>query len=422
MTCYHSHIPKKAVCIPGSEPVDISDYEPLIDHPLCQRMRRHKQLGINHLVFPGAVHSRFEHALGVLGLTEKLARLYGMDENRRKLLGAFAILHDIGHGPFSHQIEPIAGGSHKTKGLDYIKRMAPTIEACGLKAEDIMDMFSEKNRLAIFVNDRNLGMDKLDYLRRDALHIGFAGVPDIETVLRYSALKDGQWTVEEKFIEDLKRIQKFYSYLHQHGYLNKTALSVQRIFQRAVQEEIEFGTVTKEELWEMTDEELEYLIYRSENELTRELCQVLENRSFHRTAYVIRPQGYGFVERTSGKQIAVKEWTMSKIADFSNSFSNCESLRKMENELADFLALNAGDILFAAMPYFDKLLPRDIRIFSASGGKEYMLFENDTTHYQSLLADYLRTFAIRIIVPPAKRSYVADKIDRVETFLAARLT
>lgn len=421
MSSYDTHIPRKAVCIPGSEPVDISDYVELVDHPLVQRMRRHKQLGINHLVFPGAVHTRFEHALGVLGLTEKLSRLYGMDQHDRKLLGAFALLHDIGHGPFSHQIEPVAGGSHKDKGLEYIKRMRNALEACDLQLEDVEEMFSGESRLAIFVNDRNLGTDKLDYLRRDALHIGFAGVPDIETVLRYSSLKDGEWAVEEKFIEDIKRIQKFYSYLHQHGYLNKTALSVQRIFQRAVQEEIEAGKVTKEELWEMTDEELEYLIFGSENNLTWKLCKLLENRKFHRTAYVIRPQGYGFVEKTSGKHIAGSEWEMPRIAAFSNAYNDCEKLRQLENELAGFLNLEPGEVLFAAMPYFDKLIPRDIKIFSASGGQGYMLFENDTIHYQSLAGDYLRTFAIRVIAPPAKRDTIANQRDRIESFLATRM-
>jgi len=416
-----AHIPEKAVCVPGSEPVDISEYIPLIDHPLFQRLRRRKQLGVNHLVFPGAVHTRFEHALGVLALTERLCRIYGITGRERKLLGAFALIHDIGHGPFSHQIEPIAGGSHNRKGMEYMERMESQIQACGLDTDEVRAMFGQDNDLARFVSDRNLGTDKLDYLRRDALHIGFCGAPDIEKVLKYSHLQNGQWAVEEKFIEDLKRIQKFYSYLHQHGYLNKTALSVQRVFQRAVQEEIQTGTTTHDALWEMVDDELESRLYDSRSQVAKTLYATLENRRFHRSAYVIKPAGYGFVERISGKDVSVSEWSMDKIGAFSSEYSDCEALMRLEDDLAAALGLNAAEVLFAAMPYFDKLVPRDVKIFSSSGQHEYMLFDNDKDHLHSLKGDYLRTFAIRIIVPPRKRRYAAQKGELIESFLRERI-
>jgi len=412
------HIPEKAVCVPGSEPVDISELIPLIDHPNLQRLRYRKQLGVNHLVFPGAVHTRFEHALGVLGLTQRLCRIYGISGRERKLLEAFALVHDIGHGPFSHQIEPVAGGSHNHKGGESVEKMEDAVEACGLNCEDLCEMFAEDNNLARFISDRNLGTDKLDYLRRDALHIGFCGVPDIEKVLKYSVVTAGRWAVEEKFIEDLKRIQKFYSYLHQHGYLNKTALSVQRVFQRAVQEELSAGSFTKDKLWSMTDCELENHLYNGKSDTAKGLYRSLWDRTHHRSAYVIRPQGYGFVERTADKGIAVSEWDMYKLANFSDKYADCDALKKLEDDLASALLLDKGEVLFAAMPYFDKLVPRDVRIFSARGQHDYMLFENDRDHFNSLKGDYLRTFAIRIIVPPEKRNLAAGKGEVIEDFLA----
>ena len=418
MSYQTDHIPEKAVCVPGTEPVDISELIPLLDHPLLQRLRYRKQLGVNHLVFPGAVHTRFEHALGVLGLTQRLCRIYGISGPDRKLLEAFALVHDIGHGPFSHQIEPVAGGSHNWKGRECVQKMSNAVAACGLNSEKLCDMFSRDNKLARFISDRNLGTDKLDYLRRDALHIGFCGVPDIEKVIKYALVTSGHWAVEEKFIEDIKRIQKFYSYLHQHGYLNKTALSVQRVFQRAVQEELAAGSVTKRNLWNMTDCELENHLYNGKSYIAKSLYRSLWNRSFHRSAYVIRPQGYGFVERTADKDVVVSEWEMEKLAIFSDKYADCDSLKKLEDDLASALLLDKGEVLFAAMPYFDKLVPRDVRIFSARGQHDYMLFENDRDHFNSLKGDYLRTFAIRIIVPPEKRNLAAGKGEVIEDFLA----
>lgn len=421
MTGPRPNIPTKAVCVPGVAPVDISEFLPLVDHPYFQRLRGRKQLGINHLVFPGAVHTRFEHTLGVLGLTDRVCRLYEIPAADRKLLCAYALLHDIGHGPFSHQIEPILGGSHNDRGKLYAHAMRAELEACDIAPDDMLSMFDESAPYKHIVSDRNLGTDKLDYLRRDALHIGFTGAPDIEKVLRYSIPMAEGWQVEEKFIEDIKRIQKFYSYLHQHGYLNKTALSVQRVFQRAAQEELHNGVLSKDTLWDAVDNELELVLLHSRNPLTHSLISSLHDRTFHRSVYVIKPKGYGYVERTSGKEIVVDEWPRRMLRKAAAIFGDCEAVRQLEDELAEALGQAPGTILFAAMPYFDKLIPRDVRMFSAGGAHDYWLFENDREHRRSLQGDYLRTFAIRVITPPAQRQDVARKADRIAEFLEARI-
>ena len=248
----------KSVCIPCSGPVEIGDYIPVIEHPLFQRLRRCRQLGLNDLVFPGAQHTRFEHALGVLQRARFAAQLQRMNEEDTRHLELFALLHDIGHGPFSHQIEPALQKNHHQRGLAYLREMANVIHVCGGDVAVLMDMLSEKNPLGAWVSDRNLGADKLDYLQRDAYHIGFVGTPDIDSLQRQTLrTADGVLALKEKFIEDGKRLQKFYSYLHQHGYLNKTALTAQRLLQRAVQEELllcENESEISEKIWSMSDE------------------------------------------------------------------------------------------------------------------------------------------------------------------------
>lgn len=68
-------IPRKSICIPATPPADIADFLPIVEHPHFQRLRGRRQLGINYLVFPGAVHTRFEHTVGVLALTQRLCRI-----------------------------------------------------------------------------------------------------------------------------------------------------------------------------------------------------------------------------------------------------------------------------------------------------------------------------------------------------------
>jgi len=409
------------ICVPASQPVDISDYVPLIDHPLFQKLRGRKQLGVNHLVFPGAVHTRFEHSVGVLGLTQRVCQIQNIQGEERLLLCCFALVHDLGHGPFSHQIEPIIGGDHHAQSLRLLADVADALGECNVRTKDVARLITGQDSRANWVCDRNLGTDKLDYLQRDALHIGFTGAPDIEKVLLYTEMIDGGLAIEEKFIEEIKRIQKFYSYLHQHGYLNKTALSVQRIFQRAVQEELMMGTAKPETLWTMTDAGLVGWVQRGRSALGKQLMQLLDNRDFHRSALVIKQQGYGYMERTAAKPLHVVEWSSARIRRFMTRFTDTESMLRLEDELARLLKLERGDVLFAAMPFFDKLTPRDVTIYTGAG-RAFHLFEKDKNHLNSLRGDYLSTFAIRLIALPAKREEVVRRSETVVRFLEEAVT
>lgn len=413
--------PRKEICIPASAAVDISDFVPLVDHPLMQRLKFRKQLGVNHLVFPGAGHTRFEHALGVLGLTQHLCRIHDLRGALRRHLCAFALLHDIGHGPFSHQTEPIIAGTHHERGILCLESMNPTLNACGLDPGHLRALFRGDDPAGQYVTDRNLGTDKLDYLRRDALHIGFTGTPEIERLQLYTRMAGNVLAVEEKRIEDIKRLQKFYSYLHQHGYLNKTALSLQRLLQRAVQAELAEGHTHPDRVWEMTDMELVGWLRHGESRLAQWLLARFTGRDFHRSLLVIKPAGYGFAERTAGKNVLTLEWPKSRIRSFSTAYADSDAVTRLEDELAARCGVQAGEILFAAMPYFDKLVPRDVRIFSGGRHGGFWLFEKDKDHLRSLQGDYLRTFAIRVIVPPERRVALADRVREIARFLEARL-
>ncbi len=400
----------KSVCIPCSGPVEIGDYLPVIEHPLFQRLRRCRQLGLNDLVFPGAQHTRFEHAIGVLQRARFAAQLQRMNADDTRHLELFALLHDIGHGPFSHQIEPALQKTHHQRGLECLREMTPVIHACGGDVTILMDMLDGKNPLGDWVSNRNLGADKLDYLQRDAYHIGFVGTPDIDSLQRQTIrTPDGHLALKEKFIEDGKRLQKFYSYLHQHGYLNKTALTAQRLLQRAVQEELllcETPDETSEKLWSMTDEELMQWLRHGKAPLARKYARMLQNRTVFKTALCIKPEGYSYVENTVDKPIALQEWSRQRLSRCSTALTSLTKLRTMEDTLANAAGLQPGSLVLAAMPYFTKLLPKDLRI--ANGGQnDYWLFEKDKDHRASLESDYLRTFALRIAVPENQRERIA---------------
>lgn len=411
---------KKTICIPSTPPVEIGEFLPLIDHPLFQALRGRKQLGVNDLIFPGAQHSRFEHALGVLSLTQRLCRLQQLGGEDGRLLQAFALLHDIGHGPFSHQIEPVLSGDHHRNGLALLQEMGEALALCGVSLEALAALLEGGHPLGAWVSDRNLGTDKLDYLRRDALHIGFHGIPDIEKLQFFTIMTPLGLAVEEKYIEDVKQLQKFYSYLHQHGYLNKTALSAQRLLQRAVQEAL-LGGAAAEGLWRMTDRQLLGWLEGSMSPVSRELTRRLAERRLHRTFLCLKVSGYGFVEKHESKQLLVREWSRADLHRFSQSYLDVGRLRQLEDALAGFCGLAPGEVLCAAMPYFTKLIPRDVRVSAGSQRSDYWLLEHDKDHSRSLESDYLRTFAVRVLATPEKREMMCARAAEVDDFLRQAL-
>ena len=400
----------KAVCIPCSGSVEVEGLLPVLDHPLFQRLRRCRQLGLNDLVFPGARHSRLEHALGVLHRARLAAQVQGMPPEDRRALEVFALLHDVGHGPFSHQVEPVLPGDHHQRGAQVIREMEGAIRQCGADPARLLAMLAGKDPLGEWVSDRNLGADKLDYLERDALHLGFVGTPPLD-LLQKNTLRSsgGMLALREKFIEEGKRVQKFYSYLHQHGYLNKTALTAQRMLQWALQHKLQEenpAPETVEAIWRMADEELVAWLLQDSCPKARKMTRRLLERDLHQTCLCIKPTGYAYVENVTGKDIALVEWPREKLQRLSQALASLPQAKHIEEKLAQAANLPQEDLLLAAMPYFQKLLPRDLRI--ANGGKQdYWLLEKDLDHRASLESDYLRTFAIRIAVPKRDRKTLA---------------
>ncbi|MEN3034488.1 MAG: HD domain-containing protein [Aquificaceae bacterium] len=148
----------------------------LIDHPVLQRLRFVKQLGLAFLVFPSAQHTRFEHSLGTMELSSKMAQLAGIKDRRvTSFLRIAGLLHDIGHGPFSHTTEVLLGDkSHEDIGLKvFYEELSDLLKSCGYSDEELSIIaslaFKKEAPSGIpRLITGELGADRMDYLRRDA--------------------------------------------------------------------------------------------------------------------------------------------------------------------------------------------------------------------------------------------------------------
>ena len=171
----------------------------MIEHPWFQRLRRIKQLGITDYVFPSATHTRFQHALGCLFLMKQaihVLRGKGVEITPVEEQGALLaiLLHDIGHGPYSHTLEKsiITGISHEEISLLFMEKLNNQFNGTLETAIRIFTDTYSKGFLHQLVSSQ-LDMDRLDYLSRDSFFTGVAeGVINTDRII--NMLKISQWT------------------------------------------------------------------------------------------------------------------------------------------------------------------------------------------------------------------------------------
>jgi HD superfamily phosphohydrolase len=179
---------------------------PLLDSPPVQRLRHVKQLGFSYLVYPGANHTRFEHSLGTMHLAMLLARHLALDPADALLVGAAGLLHDIGHGPYSHTSEAFltefAGHDHHQ--VDHLlaePALASAIGEAGLDPAAISALIRGEHPLADLIHG-DLDADRMDYLLRDAHYTGVPyGTVDAQRLIQSSILTDRGLGIRESGVQ-----------------------------------------------------------------------------------------------------------------------------------------------------------------------------------------------------------------------------
>lgn len=207
----------------------------LIEHPIIQRLRRIKQLGLSYLVFPGANHSRFEHALGACHLMRQAIaalRLKGHEitDDEADAVTIAILLHDIGHAPFSHVLEnTLVEISHEEISLLLMNQLNEHFEG---KLELAIKIFTnqyKKHFLHQLVSSQ-LDMDRLDYLNRDSFFTGVAeGTIGVERIIKMLNIWDDQLVVDEKGIYSIEKFLISRRLMYWQVYLHKTVVSAENL-------------------------------------------------------------------------------------------------------------------------------------------------------------------------------------------------
>jgi hypothetical protein len=208
----------------------------IIEHPYFQRLRRIKQLGLSSMVYPGANHTRFEHAIGTMHLVRMavdVLRKKGnkiTDEEEEGVIAAL-LLHDIGHGPFSHALEQsiVQGVSHEELSRLYMEAL--NIEMDG-RLDLAIDIFSNNypKRFLHQLVSSQLDMDRLDFLKRDSFFSGVSeGVVSSERIIKMLDIRHDQLVVEVKGIYSVEKFLIARRLMYWQVYLHKTVLSAEHM-------------------------------------------------------------------------------------------------------------------------------------------------------------------------------------------------
>lgn len=208
----------------------------LINHPIFQRLRRIKQLGLTNLVYPGALHTRFHHAIGAMHLmTEALQVLKSKgvkiseDECRAAVIAI--LLHDVGHGPFSHALEHtiVKGVHHEVISTMLMDELNKTFKGKLTMAIRIFKDEHPKKFLHQLVSSQ-LDVDRLDYLKRDSFFTGVSeGVISTDRIIKMLAVVDGNLVVEAKGIYSIEKFLIARRLMYWQVYLHKTVLSAEKL-------------------------------------------------------------------------------------------------------------------------------------------------------------------------------------------------
>ena len=204
----------------------------LIEHPYFQRLRRIKQLGLSHLVYPGANHTRFHHGLGAMHLMTKaldslISKRVNISDDEKNGAIIAILLHDIGHGPFSHTLEHtlLKDIHHEAVSKLFMDHLNIQFNGQLTLAIDIFTGDYEKKFLHQLVSSQ-LDMDRLDYLQRDSYFTGVSeGIIGSERIIKMLNVHNNELVVTEKGIYSIENFISSRRIMYWQVYMHKTVVA-----------------------------------------------------------------------------------------------------------------------------------------------------------------------------------------------------
>lgn len=343
----------------------------LVDTDIFQRLRYVRQLGWTYLVYPGATHSRFEHALGTHHLSRRTLALLceaedatSIGEQEQAIVRSAALLHDVGHYPFSHALEEIGALHHEDVARPLITQGAIASLLRSHLGDDaparVFDLIRGESKSALQgLISGSLDLDKIEYLKRDAFMCGVPyGEIDVDRLTNSLVLVDDPATgrsaigVQEKALSALESLLFAKYQMYRNVYWHHAVRSATAMYKRLVEDAVEAGIVDGRSLATYTDEGL---MHRLESAFSTQLLVALKGRKLYKRA---------------------AEWPAAELDDDTVEWiaSDRKRVRKAENVLAKEFGLAPGELLLD-YPAKTQMLGLDIPVLRRSGKVERLTGE-----------------------------------------------
>ncbi len=320
----------------------------LVKTPEFQRLRNIRQLGLAYLVYPGANHTRFEHSLGAWDIARRLSAEVDLDESESMLLQVGALLHDIGHGPFSHTFESIY--KHYVKEHDHMRlgqdiilgrtniteredggRIPEIIEAYDydFTARDVAELILGRHGKPYLGHmlHGDVDVDQLDYLIRDAHYTGVAhGIIDVERLLKVLKIHGDELVVDEKGIEAVEGMMVARSLMYSRVYFHHTVKIAEGMLTRALEFALEEDHLW--DFWKMID--CRVLVELEDLEgLPAEIVRRVKYRDLYKAAVL-----------ASADDLSAEEKR-----ELLTAYRNVKRRQEMERALADAVGAREGEVI-----------------------------------------------------------------------------
>ncbi len=391
----------------------------LLGAPEIQRLHNVKQLGLAHLVFPGAHHTRLEHSLGAYNMALKASEMLNLDESESELVTCAALLHDIGHGPFSHTLESILRDSLDVNHVDLTERLLfgeyeifDSREKEFISSPSVHEILSKNNINQRYVADIIKGkmleypylsqlldsaidVDQLDYLIRDAYYTGVAyGMIDIERFIQTLVINDDRLAIARKGVGVVENILMARTLMYSSVYFHKTV----RIAELMLSKSIEMIPNAKPlDFFKMTDAELVNDL-KNEGPFQNEIVTYLKYRVLFKQAYLL---------------------THSNLDEQKNeivkSLEDAGSRKEKEREIEDALNIPPGHIIID-VPYRElhqsepRIDQTDITIID---GNEQKSLDEFTPVAGAVRSRVIPDWVVMVVTDEKHRGVVSKKAEKM---------
>ncbi|AXI24744.1 HD domain-containing protein [Methanofervidicoccus sp. A16] len=356
----------------------------IIDTPEFQRLRNIKQTGLTYMVYPSATHTRFEHSIGAMHIAGEVSKgLEGVDCN---LIRIAALLHDIGHPPFSHSLE-IRGYNHEY----YTRKIVKKMEIENYSPKEVIDVLQYKGPEGSLIGG-DIDIDRIDYLLRDSYHTGVAyGSIDYNRLIRCIVLfednKPKLGILEKGVVAGESLLIARYQ-MYSSVYMHPTSRISETMLKNAVIHGIEEGLFDVKDLSRMDDIDLISTLRNSEGEGNK-LIKMLDRRKLFKNVLTVKYSELSPYEK----------WILINLRE--------EEIRYIEEELSE----KFGTTVFLDIPPYPKI--SEHRITVLAGERRYRLDEISPLA-KNLKWAYMKSWDVRLYGPPDRYKELREKIDSTQ--------